>query len=58
MYPANYNPTHAEAAHLIHHSDTDKDEKLTKREILDHMDHFAGSRATEFGKYLNRHDEF
>ena len=35
-----------------------QDRKLTKEEILHHQDVFVGSRATEWGEYLNRHDEF
>ena len=35
-----------------------QDTKLTKEEILEHQDVFVGSRATEWGEYLNRHDEF
>ena len=56
--PEGYDPADAEANHLIYHSDTDKDKQLTKREILDNMDYFVGSQATNYGSYLNKHDEF
>lgn len=35
-----------------------QDKKLSKEEILQHQDVFVGSRATEWGGYLKRHDEF
>lgn len=56
--PEDYDAAVAEASHLVYHSDTNKDKQLTKREILDNMDHFVGSQATDYGNYLNRHDEF
>ena len=43
---------------LVSHDFDVQDKKLTKEEILQHQDVFVGSRATEWGKYLNRHDEF
>lgn len=58
MAPEGYDPVEQEANHLIYEADTNKDKKLTKDEILSHQDLFAGSRATEYGAYLNKpHDE-
>ena len=37
---------------------TQQDKKLSKEEILQRQDVFVGSRATEWGQYLNRHEEF
>lgn len=47
-----------EAKHLIHDTDTDKDEKITKKEILANWNMFVGSQATNYGEDLTRrHDE-
>lgn len=47
-----------EAKHLIHETDTDKDEKITKKEILANWNMFVGSQATNYGEDLTkRHDE-
>uniref|UniRef100_UPI0037E89506 reticulocalbin-3 isoform X1 n=1 Tax=Semicossyphus pulcher TaxID=241346 RepID=UPI0037E89506 len=47
-----------EAKHLIHATDTDKDEKITKKEILANWNMFVGSQATNYGEDLTkRHDE-
>ncbi|XP_033826685.2 LOW QUALITY PROTEIN: reticulocalbin-3 [Periophthalmus magnuspinnatus] len=47
-----------EAKHLIHETDTDKDEKITKKEILATERWFVGSRPTNYGEDLTkRHDE-
>ncbi|KAJ8251097.1 hypothetical protein GJAV_G00217220 [Gymnothorax javanicus] len=47
-----------EAKHLIHETDADKDEKITKEEILANWNMFVGSQATNFGEDLTRrHDE-
>lgn len=35
-----------------------QDKKLTKEEILENQELFVGSQVTDFGNYLNRHDEF
>jgi Ca2+-binding EF-hand superfamily protein len=58
LLPDDHDPFNVEAQHLIHHADSDMDKKLSKEEILQHQDVFVGSRATEFGEYLNRHEEF
>ncbi len=42
----------------VFESDSDGDEKLTKDEVLKKYDLFVGSKATDFGEALNRHDEF
>lgn len=47
-----------EAKHLIHETDTDKDEKISKKEILANWNMFVGSQATNYGEDLTRkHDE-
>ncbi|XP_023151712.2 reticulocalbin-3 isoform X1 [Amphiprion ocellaris] len=47
-----------EAKHLIHETDTDKDEKITKKEVLANWNMFVGSQATNYGEDLTRrHDE-
>ncbi|XP_077475246.1 reticulocalbin-3 isoform X1 [Stigmatopora argus] len=47
-----------EASHLIHATDTDKDAKITKKEILANWNMFVGSRATNYGEDLTKsHDE-
>lgn len=58
ILPEDYNHAEAEAQHLIHESDDDQDEKLTKEEMLEHKDVFVGSQATEWGEMMSRHDEF
>ncbi|XP_023933064.1 calumenin-A-like [Lingula anatina] len=58
IIPPDYDHSEAEAKHLIHESDRDKDGQLTKEEILDKYDLFVGSQATDFGEALTRHDEF
>ncbi|XP_076242700.1 calumenin B scf [Calliopsis andreniformis] len=56
--PADFDHAEAESRHLIFEADTDADQKLTKKEILDKYDIFVGSQATNFGESLTRHDEF
>jgi len=58
VLPQDYDHAEAEARHLIHEADVNKDGKLTKEEVLQHQDLFVGSQATDFGEYLVRHDEF
>ncbi|ESO97522.1 hypothetical protein LOTGIDRAFT_103470 [Lottia gigantea] len=58
IIPADYDHSAAESKHLIYESDVDKDNRLTKQEILDKHDMFVGSQATDFGEALTRHDEF
>ena len=58
IIPEDFDPSDAEAKHLINESDSDADGKLTKDEILDKYDLFVGSQATDFGEALSRHDEF
>lgn len=58
ILPPDYDHAEAEAKHLIFESDSDKDDKLTKEEILEKYDLFVGSQATDFGEALTRHDEF
>lgn len=58
ILPTDYNHSDAESKHLIHEADDNKDQKLTKEEILSNYDLFVGSQATDFGEALVRHDEF
>uniref|UniRef100_A0A8C6SSC2 Calumenin b n=1 Tax=Neogobius melanostomus TaxID=47308 RepID=A0A8C6SSC2_9GOBI len=58
ILPSDYDHAEAEAKHLVYESDTDKDGRLTKGEIVDKYDLFVGSQATDFGEALTRHDEF
>ncbi|XP_054153759.1 calumenin-like [Oppia nitens] len=58
VLPPDYDHSEAEAKHLIAESDTNKDGKLTKDEILNSYDVFVGSQATDFGEALLRHEEF
>lgn len=58
ILPDDYDHSEAEARHLVYESDANKDNKLTKEEILDKYDLFVGSQATDFGEALVRHDEF
>jgi len=58
IMPDEYDQAEAEANHLIHASDADKDGKLDKEEVLDKYDIFVGSQATDFGEALVKHDEF
>ncbi|XP_058627297.1 reticulocalbin-3 isoform X1 [Onychostoma macrolepis] len=47
-----------EARHLIHETDQDNDDKITKKEILANWNMFVGSQATNYGEDLTkRHDE-
>ncbi|XP_016124553.1 reticulocalbin-1-like isoform X1 [Sinocyclocheilus grahami] len=47
-----------EAQHLIHETDKDNDDKITKKEILANWNMFVGSQATNYGEDLTkRHDE-
>lgn len=58
IMPVGFDHAEAEAKHLIFEADFDKDEVLSKSEILDQQDLFVGSQATDFGDYFVRHDEF
>ncbi|XP_078093363.1 reticulocalbin-1-like [Mustelus asterias] len=58
ILPADYDHAESEAKHLIHESDKDQDDKLTKQEILDNWNMFVGSQVTNYGEDLTRkHDE-
>lgn len=46
-----------EAAHLLDAADTDHDDKLTMQEVVDAMEEFLESDATEYGEMLRFHDE-
>ncbi|XP_051572727.1 reticulocalbin-1-like [Myxocyprinus asiaticus] len=47
-----------EARHLIHETDKNNDDKITKKEILANWNMFVGSQATNYGEDLTkRHDE-
>ncbi|KAI5620738.1 reticulocalbin-1, partial [Silurus asotus] len=58
ILPQDYDHAQAEARHLLYESDTDKDQMLTKEEILQNWNMFVGSQATNYGEDLTRnHDE-
>lgn len=54
--PDGFDHAEAEAHHLIHMADDDKDNKLSLDEILAHHDIFVGSQATDYGEQLQKHD--
>ncbi|XP_053308510.1 reticulocalbin-3 isoform X2 [Spea bombifrons] len=59
ILPHDYDHADIESKHLIYESDKDKDDKLTKKEILENWNMFVGSQATNYGEDLTRrHDEF
>lgn len=58
IIPPDYDHTRAEAKHLVYNADANKDERLSKEEVLEKYDLFVGSQATDFGEALRRHDEF
>ena len=45
ILPQDFDHVEAEAKHLIHESDSDSDEMLTKDEILSKYDLFVGSQV-------------
>ena len=49
--PHDFDHVEAEAKHLIHESDSDSDEMLTKDEILSKYDLFVGSQVN-FMKFI------
>uniref|UniRef100_A0A8C4RRF1 Reticulocalbin-3 n=1 Tax=Erpetoichthys calabaricus TaxID=27687 RepID=A0A8C4RRF1_ERPCA len=58
ILPQDYDHAQAEARHLMYESDTDKDQILSKEEILEKWNMFVGSQATNYGEDLTRnHDE-
>ncbi|KAH0620851.1 hypothetical protein JD844_021692, partial [Phrynosoma platyrhinos] len=58
ILPQDYDHAQAEARHLVYESDLDKDQRLTKEEILDNWNMFVGSQATNYGEDLTKnHDE-
>ncbi|XP_037553406.1 reticulocalbin-1 [Nematolebias whitei] len=58
IMPEDYDHAQAEARHLVYESDQDKDQKLTKEEILENWNMFVGSQATNYGEDLTKnHDE-
>ncbi|XP_035227343.1 calumenin-A-like [Stegodyphus dumicola] len=58
ILPDDYDNSDAEAKHLVYESDINRDNQLSKEEILNKFDLFVGSQATDFGEALVRHDEF
>ncbi|TKS70039.1 Reticulocalbin-1 Precursor [Collichthys lucidus] len=58
IMPQDYDHAQAEARHLVYESDQDKDQMLTKEEILENWNMFVGSQATNYGEDLTKnHDE-
>lgn len=58
LVPNNVEMAENEADHLIEHSDSDKDGKLSIEEIISHYDIFVGSEATDFGEQLHDAHKF
>jgi len=59
ILPPDFDHVSSEAKHLMSESDVDKDQKLSKQEMVEKYDLFVGSQATDFGEALkNKHDEF
>lgn len=56
IMPKDFDHADAEAKHLIHMADDNKDGALDKDEILAHYDVFVGSQATDYGEQLKQHD--
>lgn len=58
ILPQDYDHAQAEARHLVYESDQDKDQRLSRDEILENSNMFVGSQATNYGEDLTRnHDE-
>ncbi|XP_053218511.1 reticulocalbin-3 isoform X1 [Podarcis raffonei] len=58
ILPTDYDHAEVESKHLLIESDKDKDDKITKEEILDNWNMFVGSQATNYGEDLTKdHDE-
>ncbi|RXM28838.1 Reticulocalbin-1 [Acipenser ruthenus] len=58
ILPQDYDHAQAEARHLVYESDLNKDQLLTKEEILENWNMFVGSQATNYGEDLTKnHDE-
>ncbi|KAK3520641.1 hypothetical protein QTP70_029639, partial [Hemibagrus guttatus] len=58
ILPRDVDHTDNEAKHLIHETDKNNDDKISKAEILDNWNMFVGSQATNYGEDLTRkHDE-
>ncbi|KAG9264137.1 reticulocalbin-3 isoform X1 [Astyanax mexicanus] len=58
ILPGDVDHADIEAKHLIHETDRDNDDKMTKKEILENWNMFVGSQATNYGEDLTRkHDE-
>ncbi|XP_002133767.3 calumenin-B-like [Drosophila pseudoobscura] len=55
--PEGFDSTEKEAKHLLFEADVNQDEQLTKTEVLDKYDIFAGSQITGYGEALTRRDE-
>ncbi|XP_065911417.1 calumenin-like [Dysidea avara] len=58
IIPQDYDPIEAEAAHLIYEADSNQDKQLSKEEMIENYEVFVGSQATNYGQYMNKHDEF
>ncbi|KFM74065.1 Calumenin-A, partial [Stegodyphus mimosarum] len=54
ILPDDYDNSDAEAKHLVYESDVNRDNQLSKEEILNKFDLFVGSQATDFGEALVR----
>ncbi|XP_043915626.1 reticulocalbin-1 [Protopterus annectens] len=54
ILPQDYDHALAEARHLVYESDVNKDQLLSKEEILENWNMFVGSQATNYGEDLIR----
>ncbi|CAF1027668.1 unnamed protein product [Didymodactylos carnosus] len=57
LMPSDYDHVEAESSHLIREVDANKDNQLSKNEILNKYEIFVGSQVTDWGDAL-QHEEF
>lgn len=53
IIPSTMENSKEEAEHIMSEADTNKDNILTKEEILENFETFVGSQATDYGKHLH-----
>lgn len=57
ILPKDFDQSLSEAQHLIHEADSDKDGKLSKKEVLENYSVFVSSTATNHGADLYEHQD-
>jgi len=57
IHPEDFDTHKAEAEHLVREADNDKDQRLSKAEVLDNFTIFVASQATDFGQDLHYHHD-